>query len=343
MGIDFEVFETRDRLGGRILSVDNEGLISQDGFDLGPSWFWPHVQPRLAALVQELGLTSFFQNTNGDVIFERMSREKPARYRATDQDCQSMRIVGGTGALVRALSAYLEDGRIHLRSRVTEIALCEGTALLKVALVNGSEYQVAARQVIAAVPPRLLATVSFAPELNQATLRRWHEAATWMAPHAKFVAVYQRPFWREAGLCGTAQSFVGPMAEIHDATTSSGKAALMGFVGMSAEQRLNMGESFLLQACVDQLARLFGSDARFPSATLFKDWADDPNTATPDDRVPSGHPPVSQLPWVSGDWEDWLSLASSETSETEPGYLAGAIHAAEHSVSGIRKRLEASR
>jgi len=254
-----------------------------------------------------------------------------------------MRIVGGTGALIRALSAYLEDHRIHLRSRVTGMALCDGTALLTGARPDGSEYRVAAKQVIAAVPPRLLATVSFTPDLGPDTLRRWHEAPTWMAPHAKFVAVYERPFWREAGLCGTAQSFVGPLAEIHDATTGSGKAALLGFVGISVEQRLSIGESSLLQACVDQLARLFGSDARYPSATLFKDWATDPNTATPDDRVPSGHPQASQLPWVSGAWEHRLSLAGSETSQTEPGYLAGAINAAEHSVSEICKRLEVSR
>lgn len=340
MGIDFELFEARDRLGGRILSVDQAGLLSENGFDLGPSWFWPNVQPRLAALVQELGLTSFAQNNDGDVIFERMSRERPARYRATDQDTQSMRIAGGTGALVRALSAYLEDHSIHLMSRVTKMALRDGTALLTATRPDGSEYCVAAMQVIAAVPPRLLANVSFTPDLNSDTLQRWREAATWMAPHAKFIAIYDRPFWREAGLSGTAQSFVGPLVEIHDATTASGNAALLGFVGISVDQRSSMGERSLLQACVGQLVRLYGPNARHPTATLVKDWAIDPDTATPDDRVPSGHPHASERLWVTGAWRDRLSLAGSETSEIEPGYLAGAINAAERSVSETRKRLE---
>lgn len=122
MRIDFKLFEARDRLGGRILSVDQSGLISDDGFDLGPSWFWPSVQPRFAALLDELGLTSFAQNNDGDVIFERMSRERPARYQPIDQDAQSMRIGGGTGALVRALLADLDEHSIHLTSPVSNDA-----------------------------------------------------------------------------------------------------------------------------------------------------------------------------------------------------------------------------
>lgn len=55
-GIDYILLEARDRLGGRIAvakslvdqnasrqSVDHEK--SNDGFDLGPSWFWPEYQP----------------------------------------------------------------------------------------------------------------------------------------------------------------------------------------------------------------------------------------------------------------------------------------------------------
>ena len=55
-GVDFVLLEARDRFGGRILSVDESGQPSEDGFDLGPSWFWPRMQPAIAALVAELGL-----------------------------------------------------------------------------------------------------------------------------------------------------------------------------------------------------------------------------------------------------------------------------------------------
>lgn len=48
-----------------------------------------------------------------------------------------------------------------------------------------------------------------------------------MAPHAKFVALYDRAFWRAAGPSGMAQSRVGPMAEVHDASSEPGQAALL--------------------------------------------------------------------------------------------------------------------
>jgi monoamine oxidase len=101
-----------------------------------------------------------------------------------------------------------------------------------------------------------------------------------MAPHSKFFALYDHPFWREAGLSGTAQSMVGPMMEMHDATTASVKAALFGFLGVAAEQRVLLGEEALTRACLDQFARIFGEEAGGPRATLFKDWAADPLTAT---------------------------------------------------------------
>ncbi|MFP5405092.1 MAG: amine oxidase, partial [Gammaproteobacteria bacterium] len=43
--------------------------------------------------------------------------------------------------------------------------------------------------------------------------------------------------------------------------------------------------------------------------------------------------------WLAGAWADRLSLAGSETSDTEPGYLAGAVQAAERAVT---ERLRAS-
>jgi monoamine oxidase len=342
-GLDFKVLEARDRLGGRILSVDEDGLVSDDGFDLGPSWFWPNVQPRLAALLHELGLASFPQNNDGDVVFERMSRETPGRYRAAYQESESMRVTGGTGALIRALAAYVPEATLHLSSPVRKLALDEERVLLTMSRADGSEYSVAAKHVIAALPPRLLAKVSFTPALDATTVRRWHETPTWMVPHAKFFALYDRPFWREAGLCGTAQSLVGPLAEIHDATTASGKAALLGFVGAAADQRSCMGEASLVKKCLEQLVRLYGPHAGDPRATLLKDWALDPFTATAEDRIASGHPTVSDQLWVTGAWGTRLSLAGSETSEVEPGYMAGALSAAERAVSEVVGRLESDR
>jgi monoamine oxidase len=345
-GVDFRLLEARDRLGGRVQTTDAAGRPSADGFDLGASWFWPDMQPSLGALVDELGLAVMPQNSEGAVIIHRMSREAPQLYQrvASAQESQSMRLVGGTGTLVTALAQDLPADRLQLKARVTHMTLGEGNVTLTIGGADGSPQTLTAEHVIAALPPRLLeATVSFTPGMDPATAQRWRGTPTWMAPHAKFFAFYERPFWREAGLSGTAQSLVGPLVEIHDATTASGAAALLGFLGVGADQRASIGEEALTQACVEQLCRLFGDEARRPRATLIKDWATDGLTSTASDRSGGGHPTPNDGSWVTGPWQERLVLGGSETSATDPGYLAGAIEAARRAVAETLERLGSSR
>ena len=339
-GVAFRLFEARDRLGGRILSVDAEGHPAPDGFDLGPSWFWPEMHPGMAARVEALGLHAFPQHDDGDALVERSPARPPQRFPGFRQAPSSMRLAGGTAALVRAIAADLPEDSIRLGAKVAGVA-CHGDGVcLTVRVADGREEIVAARQVIAALPPRLLeAGIGFEPALDPATRLRWRETPTWMAPHAKFFAIYERPFWREAGLSGMGQSTVGPLAEIHDATTASGAAALFGFLGLGPDARDRDGIAALSRACLDQLARLFGAEAARPVATLLKDWATDPLTATARDRHGGAHPMPGHGPWVSGAWTDCLSLAGSETGMTAPGYLAGALEAAERAVADTLGRL----
>lgn len=337
-GLDCVLLEARDRLGGRILSAGLSGEGSAGPFDLGPSWFWPAMQPALAALVSELGLSAFPQHNDGDVIFERMSRETPWRYRATHQQPQSMRLEGGTASLAAALAQRLPAEILRTGSRVVSLALEPSAVTLDVLKAEGARESVTAGHVIAAVPPRLLETISFTPPVDPDSLQLWRETPTWMAPHAKFFAVYPRPFWRDAGLSGTAQSFVGPLAEIHDATSASGDAALFGFLSPAHSVRASLGAAAITSACLDQLARLFGPLARRPSATIFKDWASDPYTASPADQASAAHPEPSAAPWISGVWRSRLSLAASETSPSEPGYMAGALDAAARAANEVLRR-----
>ncbi|MXP26816.1 NAD(P)-binding protein [Altererythrobacter indicus] len=339
-GIDFQLLEARDRLGGRILSLDSAGVPSADGFDLGPSWFWPDMQPAMGALARELGLAAFPQHSAGDVLFERMSKEPIHRFQSMRQEPASMRFSGGTGALVKALATTLPPERLHLGATVTNLTLLDDGVALTIAGADALTKELIADHLILALPPRLLArTIAFDPPVEQSTASLWQGTATWMAPHAKFLALYDQPFWRNEGLSGTAQSVLGPLVEIHDATTASGAAALFGFIGVNADQRSSIGEDALVHACFAQLGRLFGPEAARPRATLFKDWAADPLTATEADRVGGAHPTPGRMSWVTGAWSKRLSLGGSETSAREPGYLAGAVDAAERAVAEIRTRL----
>jgi hypothetical protein len=261
-GVGFRIFEARDRLGGRILSADAAGCPAEDGFDLGPSWFWPNMHPAMATALAQLGLAAFPQHDEGDVLVERLPSRPPQRFAGSRQEPHSMRLAGGTGALVRALAGVLPEGSIQLYSWVTRIALEGDHVRLMLRQADGGNESILAAQVIAALPPRLLeASIAFEPAIDPAIRLRWRDTPTWMAPHAKFVAIYDRPFWRTAGLSGMAQSAVGPMGEIHDATTASGAAALFGFLGIDADRREAAGTALLIHACLDQLVRLFGDEA----------------------------------------------------------------------------------
>lgn len=332
-GIRFQLFEARDRLGGRILTVDETGNPAADGFDLGPSWFWPDMQPAIGRLVAELGIPAFEQHSSGNALFERSIREPPIRIPGMAQQPVSMRLEGGSAALIRAIAAGLPAGALRTGCSVTGLRLIN--AGIELSLANGERQimRISFNQVIVTAPPRLLATaVGWEPALDPATRELWQGTPTWMAPHAKFFAVYDRPFWRDAGLSGTAQSTVGPLAEIHDATIASGKAALFGFVGIPAAQRRSIGRKILIRAAVQQLVRIFGPEAETPRATLLKDWAEDERTASSADIIATGHPSASSVEWVTGPWAGRLLLAGSETSDTDPGYLNGAVEASARSV-----------
>ena len=339
-GISFQLFEARDRLGGRILTVDETGDPAEHGFDLGPSWFWPEMQPAIGNLVAELGLSAFGQYSTGVTLFERTAREGPNRLPGMPQQPQSMRLAGGCAAMIRALALALPDSALNTSVAVTGLRLTDFGVDVTVARDDQQPERLSFNQVIAAMPPRLLATViRWDPAPDPATIDLWRGTPTWMAPHAKFFAVYDRPFWRDAGLSGTAQSMVGPLAEIHDATTALGKSALFGFVGIPAAQRKSIGRNILIRGAVQQLIRMFGPEATLPRATLLKDWADDRLTATSADIATNGHPSASGAEWITGAWAGRLLLAGSETSETDPGYLNGAVEASTQVVHALCHRL----
>src|SRR6185312_14903262 len=123
-----------------------------DGFDLGASWFWPEVQPELGALVHRLGLCLIDQHTAGDVLIEGVAGQALERYPPMLSEPTWVRIVGGTGALIRAVAHSLPADRIRFSARVTHIVLTPSGAEL--ATADGD--RIGARQIVLAVPPRLL-------------------------------------------------------------------------------------------------------------------------------------------------------------------------------------------
>lgn len=332
---DVVLLESRGRIGGRLLSLPAEASAAVRGrFDLGASWVWPGMQAELGRLLAELGLDTFEQPEAGDLLVERRGAGAPARTRGWRSEQASMRVVGGMVALVDAAARRLASTRLLTGHRVTRLA-CTATGIdIKAVDDQGRPLALQAAQVVLALPPRLVAaTMAFEPALPEPLQRDWANTATWMAPHAKYLAVYDEGFWRDAGLSGTARSELGPMVEIHDASAPGGDAALFGFIGVPAEARTRASDETLRNHCRAQLVRLFGARAAAPKAEWLKDWAADPDTATVADQCAAHeHAAAPAATPQAGAWCHRLFGVASEWSPRFPGYVAGAIDAAERGV-----------
>lgn len=330
---DYLLFEARERFGGRILSAP-DSCPGSERFDLGATWFWPEMQPDLAALIDRLGLTAVRQHEAGDMLFERSPTAPPARMAGYASAPPSWRLEGGMVALTDALNGRLNGGERLSGCRVT--ALCGGDRDIQLEArdAQGRVIVRRARRVLLALPPRLaVETLSFTPGLPDALSAQWRHCTTWMAPHAKYLALFERPFWRERGLSGEARSAVGPMVEMHDVSSREGPAALFGFLGVPARIRETMPEADLRSLCRAQLERLFGADAARPEMEFFKDWAQDPLTAVPADLdADPDHPAGAEPIAASGPWRDRLIGIASEWAPGFPGYVAGAVEAAKAGV-----------
>jgi monoamine oxidase len=344
---DCVLLEARNSLGGRIASAPvsahpalepTTGAEDSDRVDLGPTWFWPGYQHQLGRLVNDLGLKSFKQHEAGDTLVERSPHAPPERVRGYLNAPASMRLVGGMAALTDALHRRLEATRIHTGQAVRRLHSSPHHVELDSEDARGHATTWRAAHVLLALPPRLLESrIEFMPALPPALARQWRATATWMAPHAKYIALYDTPFWRDQGLSGEARSTRGPLGEIHDASMPGGSAALFGFFAVPAQVRQRVPEDQLRAHCRAQLERLFGSPAASPKAEFIKDWALDPYTATAADLDGSeqhAEAPASTI--TSGPWSGCLTGIASEWSPQFPGYVAGAIEAARLGVEGLR-------
>ncbi|MEM9267650.1 MAG: NAD(P)/FAD-dependent oxidoreductase, partial [Pseudomonadota bacterium] len=274
LGRDYHLLEARSRFGGRILTE----RVEDANFDMGPAWFWPG-QPRIENLIGRLGLKAFEQFSSGELTFEdETGRVQRGQGFASMQG--SWRLEGGLADLTEALQLQLPAARKHLNAQITRLEQSE----MGVSAILRDDSVIHADRVVLAMPPRIAASIEFAPALPQAALKAMAEVPTWMAGQAKAVAVYKTPFWREAGLSGDAMSRRGPMVEVHDASPAKGGPyALFGFIGAPPKGRAD--EQALRQAIEHQLVRLFGEEAASPQALFIKDWAFDPLTATDADAA----------------------------------------------------------
>lgn len=240
---------------------------------------------------------------------------------------QQWRVEGGSHRIAGLIAGELGDA-VRLGAAVDAIK-DEGNGA--VVFVEGAEA-VRAQSVIVAVPAPLRGRIAFEPALPEASAR----VATSM-PFGRLIkcaAVYERPFWRDAGLSGEALSDAGPATLTFDNSPPGGSPGVMlGFVGgADAGAHAALGETERRERVLSCFARLFGPEALEPRRYLEQDWAaEDWSAGGPTFILPPGawsaagpglRKPVGPIHW-----------AGSETATRWAGFMDGAVRSGERAAS----------
>jgi monoamine oxidase len=332
-GVAVRVIEARPRLGGRTLTVHPDGMTG--AFDLGATWIWSD-QPAVLAMANRLGIETFAQHEQGRHLAEEVVGMPPAAVVVAPSPAKALRLAGGTQQICDLLAAELPPGAIALSTRAVAIEVA-GTELTVTTDNQGVRSRIDTGAVVVALPPRLMMEkISFTPPIPAEFERVLKLTPTWMGGAIKCVAVYDAPFWRAAGLSGTAFSTVGPLREIHDGSPVDGATGALWGLFSGEDQYREMGPGERADLAFAQFERLFGNQAADPVQYFERDWSSDPNTNdevfwVDEPLLDYGHPLFSEPVY-----ESRLIWAGAETVADGGGHLEGAVRSGQRAAALAR-------
>ncbi|MBN8788593.1 MAG: FAD-dependent oxidoreductase [Terrimonas sp.] len=317
--INATILEASARLGGRIQTI--RGAL-QTPLELGATWF-SDMHPNLLALIDELGLRKYPQFSKGTSLFQTKSFEPPQKFFVPEAENPSYRLAGGTQMLIDTLAAKLLDEAVLLNTKVTTIKETGNGIAMETA---GGETMEAGK-VIICIPPQLAGKqIAFSPQLPNLVNSILPTVQTWMAGAIKFTLEYDCPFWRNEGYSGMLYSHAGIIMEMYDHTNfEEDKFGFTGFLnGGAAAYSPEVRKEFVLR----QLGELIGEKALKPTAYFDKVWTDefilDDKQVIQRPHQNNGHPLLQQS-YMGGK----LFFAATETATEFPGYMEGAVIAAQ--------------
>jgi len=306
---DFVILESRDRVGGRIMT--------NDGIDLGATWFQTHHQ-NVLSLLDELHVDKFHQYSKGRnvLVYSTMA---PEHYFESDPNAPSAyRISGSTTALINALCESIKD-RIYLEMAVSNISEV-GNKLV----VETNKGIFSAEKVIVTIPPKIATRIEFKPELSEVVMRAMDGTHTWMSNAMKVGMTFETPFWRDKNLSGTVIGQVGAVTELYDhSNVEDNTYALMGFLNeglrdFSPEERK--------QRILDYLIKYLGKEIGDYLTYEEKDWSQDRNTSCETIKSVYMSPSYGNPVFGKTYMNDRLVFSGAETSPLHGGYMDGAIY-----------------
>ena len=250
----------------------------------------------------------------------------------TSGGAQESRFVGGSQVISEKVADRLGK-RVVLKAPVTVVAQ-DGDG---VRVVAGSTT-VQARHVILAVPPALASRLAYSPALPKGKARLLKALVPGSLTKAE--AVYDRPFWRDAGLSGQGVADVGVPTTTFDNSPPDGSVGvLFGFIGGYAHGAWSKLPPDQRRAQVlENLAAFVGDQARAPTGYIEQDWTTE--------RWTRGCPVAHVAPGVLTKYGPWLRrsvgkvhFAGTETADYWLGYMDGAVRSGERAAREVHAAL----
>lgn len=247
---------------------------------------------------------------------------------------QQDRLEGGAHGLADKLAAGL-GAALRLDATVRRIEHDDSAAT--VTIDDGTAWR--AKHVVVAVAPPLAARIAYHPPLPAARDNLLQRLP--MGSVVKCVATYPEPFWRSAGLSGSALSVRGPIALTADSSPKSGRrGVLIGFVnGATARDLATRSPVDRRTALLDALARLFGPQARTPVTFVERNWNEEPFTRGAYSAVfpPGAWTQLGSALRVPAGRIHW---AGTETSPRWYGYIDGAVRSGEAAADVVAREIQ---
>lgn len=251
----------------------------------------------------------------------------------TTAGAQERRVVGGTHLVSERLAADLD---VRLDSPVR--AITQGPAGVRVLFDGGS---LAAERVIVAVPPALAGRIAYSPPLPAA-----RDGLTQQMPMGsviKLQAAYPTPFWRDAGLSGSALDLDHLLSvTLDNSPPDASCGVIVGFFeGASARIAAMMSPEERRRAAIDALVAMFGPPAADPIEVVELNWMDEEYTrGCYGGRLGAGvwtqvghalAEPVGRIHW-----------AGAETADIWNGYMDGAVRSGRRAAAEVLGKLRAA-
>jgi len=325
-GIPFKILEARNRLGGRIHTINDKDNAP---IEMGATWFYPQHK-HLIHLLEELKVDYFKQSMNNTAFYEA-SIYSGAQLIQLPTQPPSYRISGGTSSIINALYKNIDATDVYLNQSVSSIKFNkEGVYVIADNTFEGS-------MVVLALPPKLWANnIVFEPGLPTELMSVAKQCHTWMEDSIKVALTYNTSFWGLVDLPGTLFSNSGPVTEFYDHSNhEKSKFALCGFIDSSLK---NLSFENRQERVLTQLKTVFGSAVE--KFTSYNEclWSNEKNTYVPTENFLLPHQNNGHSVLTSSYFEDRLFIAGTESTSEFPGYMDGAVFSANRVVEKIVTR-----